>query len=162
MLVTNSPALAASTQAALAKRVAETLHGARARTALTGIQSGIVLVNDLADAFAVANAYATEHLELQVANPAAALENISNAGAIFLGGYSPVSLGDYMAGSNHVLPVNQQSKFGAGLSVHTFLRAQQIIDYSRESLLEALPHIDALANEEGLPAHFAAIQARFE
>jgi histidinol dehydrogenase len=109
-----------------------------------------------------ANFYATEHLELQTENAQEVLSLVSNAGAIFIGAYSPVSLGDYMAGSNHVLPVNQQSKFGAGLSVHTFLRAQQIIDYNKEGLAETVGLIDSLANEEGLPAHFEAIQARFE
>jgi len=162
ILVTDSESLAQAVQVALSKRLAATKHVARASVALQGQQSAIVLVADLDKAAEVANAFATEHLELQVAEPKSLLNQISNAGAIFLGAYSPVSLGDYMAGSNHVLPVNQQSKFGAGLSVHTFLRAQQIVDYSKDALEDAATLVDALASEEGLPAHYEAIQARFE
>lgn len=162
VLVTNSLELAEAVQSALAKRLELTKHGERAKTALTGEQSAIVLVDSLEDAVIFANTYATEHLEIQVENPQSILQSISNAGAIFLGDYSPVSLGDYVAGSNHVLPTNQQSKFGAGLSVHTFLRAQQIIDYDRTALSETVQLVDALANEERLPAHFEAIKARFE
>lgn len=162
VLVTDSPELAAAVQLSLAKRLAITNHGERARTALSGEQSAVVLVSSINDAVAFANAYATEHLELQVAHASVVLEQISNAGAIFLGSYSPVSLGDYVAGSNHVLPTNQQSKFGAGLSVHTFLRSQQVIDYNEDALSESVSYVDALANEEGLPAHFEAIRARFE
>lgn len=162
VLVTNSEMLAASVQQALRRRVQETSHAERSRTALTGQQSGIVLVSSLSDAVKFANFYGTEHLELHTADPKELLVQISNAGAIFVGSHSPVSLGDYLAGSNHVLPVNQQSKFGAGLSVHTFLRAQQVIDYDEDALRETVPFIEALAREEGLPAHFEAIQARFE
>lgn len=162
VLVTNSELLAEAVQQALLRRVGETSHSDRAKTALTGQQSAIVLVSSLSEAAKFANHYGTEHLELQTANPQELLGQISNAGAIFIGSYSPVSLGDYLAGSNHVLPVNQQSKFGAGLSVHTFLRAQQVIDYDENALEQTIPFIDALANEEGLPAHFEAIRARFE
>lgn len=161
VLVTTSVLLAEAVDAALVNRLNLTKHGNRARTALNGDQSAIVLVSSLDEAAAFANAYATEHLELQVQNPGELLGQISNAGAIFMGAYSPVSLGDYVAGSNHVLPTNQQSKFGAGLSVHTFLRAQQVVEYSETALAEAFQFVDALANEEGLPAHFEAIQARF-
>jgi histidinol dehydrogenase len=162
VLVTDSQELAEAVQLALVRRLAQTSHSERAKTALIGEQSAIVLVDNLGSAVEFANAYATEHLEIQVAKPKSVLSEISNAGAIFLGEYSPVSLGDYVAGSNHVLPTNQQSKFGAGLSVHTFLRAQQVIDYSVEALSESTTYVDALANEEGLPAHFEAIRARFE
>jgi histidinol dehydrogenase len=162
VLVTNSEDLAKAVQIALKTRLEKTEHSERARASLTGQQSAIVLVSKLSDAASVANSYGTEHLEIQVSEPKELLKQISNAGAIFLGSYSPVSLGDYMAGSNHVLPVNQQSKFGAGLSVHTFLRAQQIIDYNRDGLLETAAMVDALAIEEGLPAHGEAIRARFE
>lgn len=162
VLVTDSAELAEAVQLALIKRLGSTLHSERAKVALTGIQSAIVLVASIDAAIDFANAYATEHLELQVANQDDALGKISNAGAIFLGSFSPVSLGDYMAGSNHVLPTNQQSKFGAGLSVHTFLRSQQVIDYSKDALAESVSYVEKLANEEGLPAHFEAIRARFE
>lgn len=162
VLVTDSEELAKAVQIALKARLETTQHSERARASLTGQQSAIVLVSNLTDAAAVANSYGTEHLELQVSEPKELLKQISNAGAIFLGPYSPVSLGDYMAGSNHVLPVNQQAKFGAGLSVHTFLRAQQIIDYSRDGLHDTASLVQALATEEGLPAHAEAIKARFE
>lgn len=162
VLVTTSESLAGAVDAALTDRLNRTKHSARARIALGGQQSAIVLVSSLDEAAKFANAYATEHLELQVENPEELAEQISNAGAVFLGPFSPVSLGDYVAGSNHVLPTNQQAKFGAGLSVHTFLRAQQLVDYNETALAEAFKFVDALANEEGLPAHFEAIQARFE
>lgn len=162
VLVTDSSELAEAVQLALSKRLGSTQHSERARTALTGVQSAIVLVANIDDAIDFSNSYATEHLELQVANQDEVLKRISNAGAIFLGAFSPVSLGDYVAGSNHVLPTNQQSKFGSGLSVHTFLRSQQVIDYGRDALSESVSFVDALANEEGLPAHFEALRARFE
>jgi histidinol dehydrogenase len=162
VLVTDSVELTEQVQAALEKRLTRTEHSQRARTALTGQQSAIVLVASIKEAINFANAYATEHLEIQTQTAESDVEAISNAGAIFLGPNSPVSLGDYMAGSNHVLPTNQQSKFGAGLSVHTFLRAQQIVDYDRSALQSSLKFVDTLANEEGLPAHFEAIKARFE
>ena len=162
VLVTDSPELAERVQEELAVRVTKTQHSARAKTALTGAQSAIVLVSSISDAVEFANSYATEHLEIQTENPHEVLSMISNAGAIFLGPYSPVSLGDYMAGSNHVLPTNQQSKFGAGLSVHTFLRAQQVVEYDYQSLAGVLDLVNSLAIEEGLPAHFEAINARFE
>ena len=162
VLVTTSETLAVAVDVALTNRLKRTQHGTRARIALTGQQSGIVLVSSLEEAAKFANAYATEHLELQVENPEKLMGQISNAGALFLGPFSPVSLGDYVAGSNHVLPTNQQSKFGAGLSVHTFLRSQQVVDYTEKALATAFQFVDALANEEGLPAHFEAIQARFE
>jgi histidinol dehydrogenase len=162
VLVTNSPELADEVQLVLARRASETLHRERAITALTGTQSAIVLVSNLDDAVMVANAYATEHLEIQVQDPHAVLPQIQNAGAVFLGAYSPVSLGDYMAGSNHVLPTSGNARFGAGLSVHTFLRAQQVIDYGRGGLEAVAERVERLAGEEGLPAHYAAIAARFE
>lgn len=162
VLVTNSPSLIRSVQIAIARRLGLTHHLERSRTALTGEQSAAILVSDLKQAVKFANHYATEHLSIQVDDAQHLLGEIQNAGAIFLGGYSPVSLGDYLAGSNHVLPVNQQSKFGAGLSVQTFLRGQQVIDYNQSALRKSKPMIEVLAREEGLPAHFDAISARFE
>ena len=162
VLVTDSPELADSVAKSLKRRLDATEHSERARTALAGEQSAIVLVRDIDEASVFANHYATEHLELQVSDTEALLAQVSNAGAIFVGGYSPVSLGDYLAGSNHVLPTNQQSKFGAGLSVHTFLRAQQVVEYTQSGLAQAKDLIETLAREEGLPAHFEAIAARFE
>ncbi len=162
VLVTDSPELVESVQAALVERLNSTLHSDRATVALTGKQSAVVLVSNLEDAISVANAYATEHLEIQVQDPQTVLSQIQNAGAIFLGPYSPVSLGDYMAGSNHVLPTSGNARFGAGLSVHTFLRAQQVIDYGRNGLEAVAERVERLASEEGLPAHYEAIAARFE
>lgn len=162
VLVTSSQSLATAVQSALQKRLSNTLHSERAKTALSGVQSAIVLVSNIDDAVKVANAYATEHLEIQVKDPKSAVEKITNAGAIFLGDYSPVSLGDYMAGSNHVLPTSGNARFGSGLSVHTFLRAQQVIDYGRSGLEQVAGLVERLATEEGLPAHFEAIAARFE
>jgi histidinol dehydrogenase len=162
VLVTNSPELANAVQQSLLQKTAVTAHSDRAKTALAGNQSAIILVASISDAVAVANAYATEHLEIQVEDPQAILPEIKNAGAIFLGAFSPVSLGDYMAGSNHVLPTSGNAKFGSGLSVHTFLRTQQVIDYEKTALAAVADRVKDLANEEGLPAHFEAIAARFE
>jgi histidinol dehydrogenase len=131
------------------------------KTALDGIQSAVVLVDDISAAITFANFYATEHLEIHTANPSEDAKKISNAGAIFLGQYSPVSLGDYLAGSNHVLPTGQQAKFGAGLGVHTFLRAQQLIDYNKDALAEVSSQVQVFAEAEGLSAHGDAVSARF-
>ena len=137
------------------------MNSSRVKTALEGVQSAIVLVDDLSASVAFANAYATEHLEIHTANPTQVAAQISNAGAIFLGKYSPVSLGDYVAGSNHVLPTGQQAKFGAGLGVHTFLRAQQLIDYDKAGLADVAAQVQVFAAAEGLPAHGDAVAARF-
>jgi histidinol dehydrogenase len=117
-------------------------------------------VSSLDEAYRFASEYATEHLELHTSENEVALGKISNAGAIFVGSNSPVSLGDYMAGSNHVLPTGQQAKYGSGLGVHTFLRAQQIIDYNDVALGEIGEAVNLFAQSEGLPAHGEAILAR--
>ena len=161
MLVTDSVDLAQKVQASVARVAGRTAHSKRVMTALSGQQSAIVLVDSIGQAVGVANDYATEHLEIQTVNPNAVLAAISNAGAIFLGSYSPVSLGDYMAGSNHVLPTGQQAKFGSGLGVHTFLRAQQVIDYSKTGLAEISAKVERFAAAEGLPAHGEAVAVRF-
>ena len=161
VLVTNSPELAASVAAELSGVIAATHHGERVRTALAGQQSAIVVVAEWTDAIAFANEYATEHLEIHSTDDHGTLAAITNAGAIFLGSYSPVSLGDYMAGSSHVLPTGQQAKFGSGLGVHSFLRVQQVIDYGRGGLAPIAQLVDAFAKAEGLPAHGDAITARF-
>ena len=161
VLVTDSPQLAEDVLKALESVVAGTMNSSRVKTALEGVQSAIVLVDDLSASVAFANAYATEHLEIHTANPTQVAAQISNAGAIFLGKYSPVSLGDYVAGSNHVLPTGQQAKFGAGLGVHTFLRAQQLIDYDKAGLADVAAQVQVFAAAEGLPAHGDAVAARF-
>jgi histidinol dehydrogenase len=110
---------------------------------------------------AVSNAYAPEHLEVQTADPAALVPRLTEAGAVFVGPSTPVSLGDYLAGSNHVLPTGGTARFSAGLSVRPFLRQQQVVEYDRDALAEARPHVRALADAEDLPAHGDAVDARF-
>jgi histidinol dehydrogenase len=160
VLVTDSVALAESVVAEISDIALATRHSDRVRIALEGQQSAVVLVDDIASAITFSNAYATEHLEIHTADNQAALAKITNAGAIFMGDYSPVSLGDYMAGSNHVLPTGQQAKFGAGLGVLSFLRAQQVIDYDQDGLAAIASMVDDFAKSEGLPAHGEAITAR--
>jgi len=159
VLVTDAPALADAVRAALPARVAATRHSERVAAAFDGPQSAVVLVDDLAQATAFSNAYAPEHLELHLADPRP--EDFVNAGAVFVGPYTPVSLGDYLAGSNHVLPTGGQSRYGAGLSAATFLRPQQVIEYDREALRFVHDAIVALAEAEALPAHGEAVTARF-
>ena len=162
VLVTDSQELANAVLNELQDVVAQTAHRERVTEALQGRQSAIVLVDDMNSAIDFANYYATEHLELHTTDNQAALAKITNAGAIFMGDYSPVSLGDYLAGSSHVLPTGQQAKFGAGLGVHSFLRAQQVIDYSVTGLQQVAQLVDDFAKAEGLPAHGRAITARFD
>lgn len=162
VLVTDSPELAAQVLKVLPAVVEATAHSQRVLTALAGQQSAIVLVDDIEAAIRVSNDYATEHLEIHTLDNESVLQKITNAGAIFMGNYSPVSLGDYMAGSSHVLPTGQQAKFGSGLGVHSFLRPQQIIDYSREGLEPVAKLVQNFAKAEGLPAHGEAVSARFE
>jgi histidinol dehydrogenase len=160
-LVTDSEELADAVRIELAKQLAATSHSVRAGTALEGQQSAIVLVSDMVAAAALSNAYGPEHLEIQTEEPGTVLDMIDNAGAIFLGAQSPVSLGDYLAGSNHVLPTGGQSRFSSGLGAYTFLRPQQVIRYSHDALQALEPHIAALSAAEDLPAHGAAVSARF-
>ena len=162
VLVTDSEELLKSVQREIELQAPKTLNSSRVLTALEGNQSALVLVDSLDRAIEVANHYATEHLEIQTSEPERGLAAITNAGAIFMGPFSPGSLGDYLAGSNHVLPTSEQAKFGPGLGVHTFLRAQQVIDYSAEALAELTEKLDLLAITEGLPAHGAAAKIRRE
>lgn len=162
VLVTDSEGFAANVRDEVAHRVASTHHSARAREALSGPQSAVILVDDLEAAARVSNAYGPEHLEIQTRDDGRVLAIIEDAGAIFLGGYSPVSLGDYLAGSNHVLPTGGTARFSAGLGAHSFLRPQQIISYDAEALAEVQAPLLALAQAEGLPAHGEAVSARFE
>ena len=161
VLVTDSPELAGAVAAEVERIAASAHHGDRVRTALAGQQSAIVLVADLAAAAAFSNAYGPEHLEIQTEVPGEVLDFIDNAGAIFLGAHSPVSLGDYLAGSNHVLPTGGQSRFSSGLGAYTFLRPQQVIQYDRPALEAVSRAIVHLSTAEDLPAHGAAVTARF-
>jgi len=162
VLVTDSPALADAVRSELAALAPAASAATRVAAALDGRQSAIVLVDDLGAAAAFSNAYGPEHLELQTADPGAALDLIENAGAIFLGADAPVSLGDYLAGSNHVLPTGGQSRFSSGLNATTFLRSQQVIRYDRDGLAGVRAGIRALSDAEQLPAHGDAVDARFD
>lgn len=161
VLVTDSPELAEAVAREVTTQAQQAHHGDRVHAALSGPQSAIVLVANLAAAAEVSNGYGPEHLELMVENPGALLDQIQSAGAIFLGTYSPVSLGDYLAGSNHVLPTGGQARFTPGLGVYTFLRPQQVIDYDRDGLRAVERRIVDLSTAEDLPAHGAAVTARF-
>ena len=162
VLITDSAELAEKVDAEIDARYTVTRNADRVAGALKGQQSGVVLVDDLAQGVAVADAYAAEHLEIHTANAREVAERIRNAGAIFVGAYSPVPLGDYAAGSNHVLPTSGTARFSSGLSTHTFLREVNLIEYGRTALKEIGPHIIALADAEDLPAHGESIRARFE
>ena len=161
VLVTDSAELADKVRVDVESLAAQTRHADRVREALSGPQSAIVLVSDLQTAADFSNAYGPEHLELQVADTDAVLSMIDSAGAIFMGAFSPVSLGDYLAGSNHVLPTGGQARFASGLGTYTFLRPQQVISYDRAALSEVHEAIVALSEAEDLPAHGAAVTARF-
>ena len=162
ILVTDSLELIEKVKLEIEAQVATSTNKSRILEALAGQQSALVLVASLADAVAVANNYATEHLSIQTSQNTELVQDISNAGAVFLGSYSPVSLGDYLAGSNHVLPTGGQAKFGSGLGVHTFLRAQQVIEYTESALSEVANNVVSIANSEGLEAHGEAIKIRFQ
>ncbi|MFN4001235.1 histidinol dehydrogenase [Microcella sp.] len=161
VLVTDDAALGQAVQAALPAAVATTRHRDRVTAALEGPQSAVVLVDDLEQAVRFSNAYGPEHLEVQVADPHALLPALESAGAIFVGDHTPVSLGDYIAGSNHVLPTGGQARFASGLGAYTFLRPQQIVEYDRDALAEVAAHVGALSDAEQLPAHGDAVRARF-
>ena len=161
VLVTDSPELADAVRSELDVQVPATKHTERVRTALAGPQSAVVLVDSLDAGIAVCNAYGAEHLEIQTANAAAVARRITSAGAIFVGSYSPVSLGDYCSGSNHVLPTAGTAAFSSGLNVTTFMRAIQVIDYGRNALNEVSGHVVALSQAEDLPAHGDAVSIRF-
>jgi histidinol dehydrogenase len=162
VLVTASTELADAVAAAVERRVPATKHADRVRTALTGPQSGVVLVDDLDQGLQVVNAYAAEHLEIQTRDATAVAGRVRNAGAVFVGAFSPVSLGDYVAGSNHVLPTGGCACHSSGLSVQSFLRGIHVVDYSREALHEVAHHVVALSQAEDLPAHGEAVTARFD
>lgn len=162
VLVTTSTDLAAQVTKELEIRVAATKHSKRISEALSGIQSAIVLVDSISQGLDVVNAYAAEHLEIQTINAAGDALKIRNAGAVFIGRYSPVSLGDYSAGSNHVLPTGGCACHSSGLSVQTFLRGIHYIEYSKDAFTELVPTVITLANSEDLPAHGEAMSARLE
>jgi len=162
VLVTPSERLAGDVEAELDKQVSATRHVERIRTSLSGSQSGIVLVDDLEQGLAVVDAYAAEHLEIHTEDAAAWAARVRNAGAIFVGAYAPVSLGDYCAGSNHVLPTGGCACHSSGLSVRAFTKSVHVVDYSRAALEEVAGHVVTLAEAEDLPGHGAAVRVRFD
>ncbi|WP_407688797.1 histidinol dehydrogenase [Mycobacterium sp. HUMS_1102779] len=162
VLVTPSADLADATDAELADQLRTTVHHQRVSTALGGPQSAIILVDDLDAGVDVVNAYAAEHLEIQTADAAGVAGRIRSAGAIFVGPYAPVSLGDYCAGSNHVLPTAGSARHSSGLSVQTFLRGIHVVDYTEAALKDVSGHVVTLAKSEDLPAHGVAVRRRFE
>jgi len=162
ILVTDSPDLLDAVEAELVKQVALTKHKQRITTALSSIQSALVLTSDIAQAVDVANAYAAEHLEIQTEDAGSVAKGITNAGAIFLGRFTPVSLGDYSAGSNHVLPTGGCACHSSGLSVQTFLKGVNVINYSQSAFNEIAQDVITLANAENLPAHGSAISIRLD
>jgi histidinol dehydrogenase len=162
VLVTPSVELADATDTELAAQLETTVHRQRVTTALAGRQSAIILVDDIDAGIRTVNAYAAEHLEIQTANSDKVAGQIRSAGAIFVGAYSPVSLGDYCAGSNHVLPTAGSAAHSSGLSVQTFLRGIHVVDYTEAALKDVSGHVITLAKAEDLPAHGEAVRRRFE
>ncbi|MGI8523135.1 MAG: histidinol dehydrogenase [Nocardioides sp.] len=162
VLVTPSERLAADVEAELDKQVYATRHTGRISAALGGRQSAIVLVRDLEQGLAVVDDYAAEHLEIQTEDAAVIAARVRNAGAVFVGSFAPVSLGDYCAGSNHVLPTAGCACHSSGLSVRSFLKAMHVVDYTRGALAEVADHVVALAEAEDLPGHGAAVRVRFD
>ncbi|RPF22024.1 histidinol dehydrogenase [Myceligenerans xiligouense] len=161
VLVTDSTALADAVAERLTDLAHATKHSTRVATALDGPQSAIVLVDDVDAGLAVVDAYGAEHLEIQAAGASALADRVRNAGAIFVGPWSPVSLGDYLAGSNHVLPTGGTARFASALGVYSFLKPVQVIEYTRDALEQVAGHITAVANDEDLPAHGEAVRGRF-
>ncbi|QVQ53110.1 histidinol dehydrogenase [Spiractinospora alimapuensis] len=160
VLVTDSVALADAVEVELRRRVPTERHAARITAALNGPQSGILLVGDVDQGLRVVDAYAAEHLEVMTADARGVAARVRNAGAVFVGGFAPVSLGDYCAGSNHVLPTGASARYSSGLSVLTFLRQVHVVDYDAEALSAVADQVVALASAEDLPAHGAAVTVR--
>jgi histidinol dehydrogenase len=161
VLVTDSAELADAVDVEVERQVGLTKHVERIRAALAGEQSATVLVRDLEQGLSVVDAYAAEHLEVITADARQWAERVRNAGCVFVGPHAPVSLGDYCAGSNHVLPTGCTARHASGLSVQSFLKGVHLVEYTREALAEVAPHIQALATAEDLPAHAAAVAVRF-
>lgn len=162
LLVTDSTELADAVESELKQRVPATKHSERIQTALSGQQSAIVIVDNVAQGLEIVNAYAAEHLEIQTRNSKIAAAQVRNAGAVFIGRFSPVSLGDYAAGSNHVLPTGGCACHSSGLSVQTFLRGLHLVEYNQAAFAAITKTVVTLANAENLPAHAEAMTARFE
>ena len=162
VLITDSTALADAVEGRMSERAARTKHSERVREALGGPQSGIVIVDTVGAAIDVANAYGPEHLEIHTRHVNRDAKRIRNAGAIFVGPYTPVPLGDYLAGSNHVLPTGGTARFASGLNVHSFLKAVQEIEYTKEAAAGLYEPLRRMSADEDLPAHAEALQARID
>lgn len=162
VLVTDSEELVGAVERELAAQVRNAPRAEVIREALAGAQSGVVLVKGLEHGLAVVDAYGAEHLEIQTDNAAALAARVTHAGAVFVGPHSPVSLGDYAAGSNHVLPTGGSARFDGGLGVQTFLRGIHVVEYDRDALAASRDAARTLALAEGLPAHGRAVDIRFE
>ncbi len=161
LLVTDSESLADDVEAELDKQVAATRHGERIAASLAGEQSAIILVDDLEQGLDVINAYASEHTEIQTRDAVAVAARVRNSGAVFVGPWSPVALGDYCAGSNHVLPTAGCACHSSGLGVHSFLKRLHQVEYTREALSVVAGHVAAMASAEDLPGHGAGVGVRF-
>jgi histidinol dehydrogenase len=159
VLVTDAPALADATRAALEGRLAALPRRTIAAESLAA-NGALIVVGNLADAIEIANRLAPEHLELMMRDPGAWLPHVRHAGAIFLGGHTPEVVGDYVAGPNHVLPTGGTARFSSPLGTEDFVKRASVIDYTPEGLAAAMPHLAALAKVEGLDAHARAAQAR--
>ena len=162
VLITPSRTLAEAVNSEIAAQVDRLATADRLRLALSGEQSAIVLVADLEQGIQVTNAYAAEHLEIQTADAGAIARRIRNAGAIFIGPNSPVPLGDYSAGSTHVLPTGGAARYSSGLTVRSFLRSIHVIEYDRQALGEVGERVQVFAIAERLPGHANAIAVRLE
>lgn len=162
VLVTPSERLALDVQRELEARIGDAVHADRIAASLGSIQSGIVLVDDIEAGLDVVNGYAAEHLEIHTRDAREVAHRVRNAGAVFIGGYAPVSLGDYCAGSNHVLPTSGTARHSSGLSVQSFLRGIHLIEYDEPALAEVAGHVVSLSRAENLPAHGDAILRRFD
>jgi histidinol dehydrogenase len=161
VLVTPSRALAEKVKQQLQIRVAKTKHSERIATALSGVQSAIVIVKDIEQGLHVLNGYAGEHVQIHTRDAELVAKQVRNGGAIFIGSFAPVSLGDYSAGSNHVLPTGGCACHSSGLSVQSFLKGLHFVNYSQVALEQVAETVITLANSEDLPAHGEAIAARF-
>ncbi|MFT8356139.1 MAG: histidinol dehydrogenase [Bifidobacterium aquikefiri] len=161
VLITDDESQIQKVQDSLNRRVPRTEHSERVHTSLGGSQSGIILTDNLEQSIAAANAYAAEHLEIQTSDPDTTISHIRNAGAIFRGPFSPVPLGDYMSGSNHVLPTGGTARFASGLGVHTFMKPVEVIEYDEDGLKALADKINTFAVSEDLPGHGECVLTRF-
>lgn len=159
LLVTPSMDLADAVDVELGKQVPATRHRERVEEALAG-QGAVALVTDVDAGLAVVDGWAAEHLEIQTADASAVAARVRHAGAVFVGAYAPVPLGDYLAGSNHVLPTGGTARHSSGLAVASFQRQVHVVECTRDGLADIAPRIAALGGAEDLTAHVDAVEVR--